>query len=113
MIHLLRNISQSLRDIKLPILSRQMDFRKCAMRETANIYCNCADNRALALASSVLYFFGLLHDCAPKKAASSWFLQCISGMKPRLENSFSRRSVIGISVGHLSATSPSSVEKVW
>src|SRR6516225_9255681 len=33
-------------------------------------------------------------------------------MKPRSENSFSRRSVIATSVGHLSATSPSSVRKV-
>ena len=40
------------------------------------------------------------------------FLQWTSGMKPRSESSFSRRSVMAISVGHFSATSPSSVLKV-
>src|SRR3954464_11580004 len=83
------------------------------MRETAKMYCSCEDSSALALAASLAYLRAFCADCAPKKAAYEVFLQCTSEMKPRSESSFSRRSVIASSVGHLSATSPSSVLKVW
>src|SRR5450830_2177918 len=83
------------------------------MRETAKMYCSCDDSTALALAASVLYLRLFCADCAPKKAAYDVFLQCTSEMKPRSDSSFSRRSVIATSAGHFSATSPSSVLKVW
>ncbi len=39
------------------------------MRETAKMYCNCAESRALALAASVLYSFCFCADWVEKKAA--------------------------------------------
>src|SRR4051812_48615560 len=83
------------------------------MRDTAKMYCSCDDSTALALAASFAYFLAFCADWAPKNAAYEVFLQCTSEMKPRSDSSFSRRSVIASSVGHLSATSPSSVLKVW
>src|SRR5438067_13164045 len=83
------------------------------MRETAKMYCSCDDSSALALAASFEYLRAFCADCAPKKAAYEVFLQCTSEMKPRSDNSFSRRSVIASSVGHFNAISPSSVLKVW
>ena len=52
-------------------------------------------------------------DWALKNAAESAPLQWTSGTNPRSDSSFSRRSVMAISVGLFSATSPSSVRKVW
>ena len=45
-------------------------------------------------------------------AAKSEFFLWISGMKPFLASSASRRSLIAISVGHFMSTPPSSVGKV-
>src|SRR6478752_7903563 len=46
------------------------------------------------------------------KAAKSVFFLWISGMKPLLASSASRRSLMPISVGHVMSTPPSSVGKV-
>ena len=45
-------------------------------------------------------------------AAKSEFFLWISGMKPFLASSASRRSLMAISVGHFMSTPPSSVGKV-
>src|SRR5436305_13477225 len=77
------------------------------------MYGNMPEMRELALASLVLYILGLFVDCPPKKAAWSVPLRCRMEINPRTFNSFSRRSVMAISVGHFKAMSPSSVLKVW
>src|SRR5437762_11923757 len=69
--------------------------------------------RALAVAASVWYFFGFWVDCTLKNAAFAVPLQCTRGANPRSASSFSRRSVIGVSVGHFIATSPESVLNEW
>src|SRR5688572_22243207 len=67
---------------------------------------------AFAVASGSVYWDGFCNDCAPMKAAMSVFLRWISGMKPQSASSFSRRSLIAISVGHFMSTPPSSLGKV-
>ena len=62
---------------------------------------------------SASYVFGFCADWTLKKAALSVPLQCTSGTKPRSASSFSRRSEIGVSVGHFMAMSPDSVLKLW
>ena len=47
------------------------------------------------------------------KAAKSLFLRWISGIKPALASSASRRSAIDTSVGHFMSMPPSSVGKLW
>src|SRR6185295_17678578 len=83
-----------------------------ANRDTAKMYGSCADSRALAVADGVSYTFAFCADCTEKKAAFGVPLQCTSGAKPRSASSFSRRSVIGVSVGHFISTSPESVRKL-
>ena len=76
------------------------------------MYGSCAEIRAFAVAEGVSYTFGFCADCTLKKAALSVPFWCTSGTKPRSASSFSRRSVIGVSVGHFMATSPESVRKL-
>src|SRR5262245_49104503 len=76
------------------------------------MYGRLLEMRAFALACGVLYSFGLFVVWPPKNAATSLPLQWHSGTRPRSLSSFSRRSVIEVSVGHLSAMSPSSVLNV-
>src|SRR5688572_31486406 len=76
------------------------------------MYGSCAEMRAFAVAESLSYTFGFCDDCTLKNAAFGVPLQCTSGTKPRSASSFSRRSVIGVSVGHFIATSPASVRKL-
>ena len=75
------------------------------------MYGSWAEMRAFAVAESVWYFFGFCVDCTLKNAAFAVPLQCTSGTNPWSASSFSRRSVIGVSLGHFIATSPSSVLK--
>src|SRR3546814_13410777 len=77
------------------------------------MYCSCADRRALALAASALNSFCFWVDWVEKNAEYSVPLQCTRRTRPASDSSFSRRSVIVISVGHLCATPPSSLLKVW
>src|SRR5215207_10217518 len=77
------------------------------------MYGNCAEMRALAVAAGVSYTFGFWALWTLKNAALGVPLQCTSGAKPRSASSFSRRSVIGTSVGHFMAISPESVRKLW
>src|SRR5712691_8711222 len=76
------------------------------------MYGSWAEMRAFAVAASVWYFFGFCEDCTLKNAAFAVPLQCTSGTNPRSASSFSRRSEIGVSVGHFMATSPDSVLKL-
>src|SRR5215216_1522092 len=76
------------------------------------MYGSCAEMRALAVAESLWYCLGSCADCTLKNAALSVFFWWTSGTKPRSASSFSRRSVMGTSVGHFMATSPESVLKL-
>src|SRR5215208_255847 len=77
------------------------------------MYGSCAEMRALADAEGASYTFGFCADCTLKKQAFGVFFWCTSGTNPRSASSFSRRSVIGASVGHFIAMSPDSVLKLW
>src|SRR3546814_3752120 len=66
-IQLLRHSSTLDLEAKLPILSRIIDFRKCATRDPAKMYCSCADRRALTLAASVLNYDSLWVDWVAKQ----------------------------------------------
>src|SRR5262245_27012917 len=100
------------RSMNDPTRLRTMTLRKWANRLTHRIWLNLADRAALAVAPSRSYLTGFCVDWAPMKAAKSLPLQWMSGRKPRSDSSFSRRSVMPISVGHFMATSPSSVGNV-
>jgi hypothetical protein len=76
------------------------------------MYGSWAERRALAVAWGVSYAFGFWADCTLKKAAFGVPFWWTSGAKPRSASSFSRRSVIGVSVGHFMASSPASVRKL-
>ena len=52
------------------------------------MYGSREDSAALALASGLMYFFGLLVVCPPKNAALPVPLQWQSEMKPRSISSF-------------------------
>src|SRR3546814_17141825 len=87
-IQLLRNSSTLDLEAKLPILSRIIDFRECATRDTAKMYCSCADRRELALAASGLNSFGFWVAWVEKNEASEVPLQCTSGNRPARAGSF-------------------------
>src|SRR3569833_3985924 len=81
------------------------------MRQVANRYGSRAARFAFAVASGSSYTPGFCSDCAPMKAAKSEFFLWMSGMKPFLADSASRRSLMAIAVGHFMSTPPSSVGK--
>src|SRR3979411_2406689 len=58
-----------------------------------------------------MYSMGFCNDCAPMKAAMSVPLRCTSGIRPGFASAPSRRSLMGISVGHFMSTPPSSLGK--
>src|SRR4051794_6593865 len=76
------------------------------------MYGSWAEILALAVAASLSDTLGFCADWTLKKAAFGGPLQCTRGAKPRSASSFSRRSVMGTSVGHFMATSPESVRKL-